>query len=198
MRVSKAARGASRHKRQGWFAEQPAFLNPTLPDNPCRRRLSRQQCTVIGSTQYVIYSDTVIRQREKSSAKENRHIAKCCLTLDDQTPACRQDRRQMGKEQTRQRVPGAERNREVLARDDKVRELDGRLHSHHEADCPILTYHPSINFIEARKAFSRCRFCPVVQHTLDQPPFVLPGRRYVGMWQFQHVAQTYSPDVNEI
>jgi hypothetical protein len=76
---------------------------------------------VIGSTQYVIYSDAIIGQREKSSAIEDRHAAKCCLTLDDQTPACRENRWQMGKEQTRQRVPGAERNRKALASDDKVR-----------------------------------------------------------------------------
>ena len=88
----------------------------------------------------------------------------------------------MGEEQTRQRVPGAERDREVLASDDKMRELDGRLHSHHEAVRPIVTDHPGINFIEARKALSRCRFRPAAHHTLDQTPLILPGRRHVGMW----------------
>ena len=94
---------------------------------------------MIGGTQYVIYSDTVIGQREKSSAIEDGDAAKRCLTLGDQTPACRQDRRHMGKEQTCQRVPGAERNREILACDDKMRELDGRLHGDHEAVRPIVT-----------------------------------------------------------
>jgi hypothetical protein len=164
------------------LAQQLAFLNPTLPDNLCRRWLSRDQRAVISSTQYVIYSDAVIGQRKKSSAIEDRHAAKCCLTLDDQTPARRQNRWQMGKEQTRQCVPGAERNREVLASDDKVREFDGRLDSHHEAVRPILTDYPGINFIEARKALSGCRFCPVAHHTLDQPPLVLAARRHIGMW----------------
>ena len=85
---------------------------------------------MIGSTQYVIYSDTVIGQREKCSAMEDRHPAKCRLTLDDQTPACRQNRWQMGKEQTRQRVLGAVQEHAhdeiALGLDIHDRGLDGR------------------------------------------------------------------------
>ena len=90
----------------------------------------------------------------------------------------------MGEEHTRQRVPGAERDRQVLARGDEVRELDWRLHSYHDAVRPVVTYHPGTNFVEARKAFSRCHFFPepVAQHTLDQSPLVLRGSRRAGLW----------------
>src|SRR6516162_8518311 len=62
-------------------------LDPTLPHNPCRRRLVRKQGAMIGSAQHVIDRDAVIGQREQSSAIEDWHAAKCCLALDDQTPA---------------------------------------------------------------------------------------------------------------
>jgi len=61
------------------------------------------------------------------------------------------------------------------------------LDSDHDAVRPVITYHPGINFVEAWKALSRCHFLPVAQHTLDQTPFVLPGSRRAGFWQFRHV-----------
>jgi hypothetical protein len=159
-----------------------------LPDNTCHRRLVREQRAMIGCAQYVIDSDAVIGQREQSSAIEDWHPAKGCLALDNHTSACREDRRQMGKEQACQRVPGAERYRYVLTHDGEVRQLDWRLDSDHDAVRPVITYHPGINFVEAWKALSRCHFLPVAQHTLDQTPFVLPGSRRAGLWQFRHVA----------
>jgi len=137
---------------------------------------------MISSAQYVIDRNAVIGQREESTAIEDWRAAKCCLALDDQAPACRENRWQMRKEQARQRVPGAERNRQVLPGDDEVRKLDWRLHSYHQAVRPVATYHPGINFVEARKAFPRCYFRPVAQHTLDQTPLVLPGSRRAGLW----------------
>jgi hypothetical protein len=83
----------------------------------------------------------------------------------------------MGKEQACQRVPGAERYRQVLAYSGEIRQLDRRLHSDHDAIRPVVTDHPGINFVEARKALSRCHFLPVAQHTLDQTPLALPGSR---------------------
>ena len=46
----------------------------------------------------------------------------------------------MGEEYARKRVPGAERDRQVLARGDEVRELDWRLYSDHDAVRPVVTY----------------------------------------------------------
>ena len=90
---------------------------------------------MIGSAQYVIDSNAVFGQREESSPIEDWHAAKCRLALDDQTLASREDRWQMGKEQARQRVPGAERNRQVLARSDEVRKLERRLHRASASGC---------------------------------------------------------------
>ena len=45
----------------------------------------------------------------------------------------------MGEEYARKRVPGAERDRQVLARGDEVRELDWRLYSDHDAVRPVVT-----------------------------------------------------------
>ena len=97
---------------------------------------------MIGSTQYMIDRNAMIGQRGarrtgkpkgvgtgKSTAIEDWHTAKCCFAFDDQTVARREDCRQIGEEYARQRVPGAERNRQVLARGDEVRELDWRLYS---------------------------------------------------------------------
>jgi len=81
----------------------------------------------------------------------------------------------MGEEYARKRVPGAERDRQVLARGDEVRELDWRLYSDHDAVRPVVTYYPRINFDLPRKASSRCRFRPVVQHALNKTSLV-PAR----------------------
>ena len=143
---------------------------------------------MIGSAQYVIDHDAIIGQREESTAIENWHAAKCRVALNYQAPSRREDGGQMGKEQARQRVPSAEGNRQVLACDDEVRQLDWRLHSDHDAVSPVVTYYPGINFVEARKALSRCRFLPVAQHALNQTPFVLPGSGRGGLREFQHVA----------
>ena len=159
-------------------------LNPTLPDNPCHRRLVRKHRAMIGGAQYVIDRNAVIGQREESTAIEDWHAAKGGLTLDNQTSACREDRRQMGKEQACQRVPGAERYCQVLAYGGEIRQFDWRLHSDHDAIRPVVTDHPGINFVEARKALSRCHFLPVAQHTLGQAPLALPRSRRVGLWRF--------------
>ena len=53
----------------------------------------------------------------------------------------------MGEEHARQRVPGAERDRQVFTRGDEVRELDWGLHSDHDAVRPVVTYYPRINFV---------------------------------------------------
>lgn len=108
MTLGNAAR--ERQSEDG-FAGGIRGLDPTLPDNTCLRRLVREQRAMIGCAQYVIDSDAVIGQREQSSAIEDWHPAKGCLALDNHTSACREDRRQMGKEQACQRVPGAERYR---------------------------------------------------------------------------------------
>jgi len=88
----------------------------------------------------------------------------------------------MGEEHARQRVPGAERDRQVLARGDEVRELDWRLYSDHDAVRPVVTYYPRINFDLPRKASSRCRFRPVVQHALDQTSLVLARSGRPRLW----------------
>ncbi len=93
----------------------------------------------------------------------------------------------MGKEQTGQCVPGTERNRQVLPGGDEVGELDRRLDSDYDTVRPVVTHHPGINFIKARKALSLCRFCPVAQHALDQTSLILPRGLKVGLWHFQHV-----------
>jgi hypothetical protein len=62
-------------------------LNPPLSDNQRRRGLVREQCAMIGGAQDVIDKNAVIGQREKSTAIEDWHAAKCCLAFDDQTPA---------------------------------------------------------------------------------------------------------------
>ena len=139
---------------------------------------------MIGGAQYVIDTNAVIGQREESTAIEDWHAAKGGLTLDNQTSACREDRRQMGKEQACQRVPGAERYCQVLAYGGEIRQFDWRLHSDHDAIRPVVTDHPGINFVEARKALSRCHFLPVAQHTLGQAPLALPRSRRVGLWRF--------------
>ena len=137
---------------------------------------------MIGSTQYMIDRNAIIGQREKSTAIEDWHAAKCCLAFDDQTAARREDCRQMGEEYARKRVPGAERDRQVLARGDEVRELDWRLYSDHDAVRPVVTYYPRINFDLPRKASSRCRFRPVVQHALNKTSLVLARSGSPRLW----------------
>jgi hypothetical protein len=137
----------------------------------------------------VIYRKAVIGEREESTAIKDWHAAQPSLALDDQTPTYGENRRQMGQEQTRQRVRGAKRNRQILPSCDKMWELDWRLDSDYHTVRPVVTYHPRINFISARKAFSRCRLRPVAQHALDQTPLYLGGRRCVGFGWFMHAAK---------
>jgi hypothetical protein len=42
---------------------------------------------MINGAQYVIDRNAVMGQREEGTAIEDWHAAKCCLALDDQTPA---------------------------------------------------------------------------------------------------------------
>ena len=92
MSLGNAARGVSRPKTaEEWYVEEPATLNPTLSDNPYCPRLVSEQRAMIGSTQYMIDSNAIIGQREKSTAIEDWHAAKCCLAFNDQTAARRED-----------------------------------------------------------------------------------------------------------
>jgi hypothetical protein len=168
--------------REGAVRRGTRGLNPPLSDNRCRPRIVREQRAMIGGAQNVINSNPVVGQREQSTAIEDWRAANCCLALDDQTAARREDRRQMRKEQARQCVPGAERDRQVLAHGDEVRELDWRLHSDHQAVRPVATHHPGIDLIESRKAFSRGHFRPVAQHALDQTTLFPLGSRRTGFW----------------
>jgi hypothetical protein len=68
----------------------------------------------------VIYGEAIIGEREESTAINDWHAAQRSLALDDQTPAYGEDWLQMGKEQTRQRVRGAKRNRQVLPSYDEM------------------------------------------------------------------------------
>ena len=98
----------------------------------------------------------------------------------------------------RQRVPGAERDRQGLARGDEMRELDWRLYSDHDAVRPVVTYYPKINFDLPRKASSRCRFRPVVQHALG-PDVARPGE--IGPSEIVVILtcrpKSYAPSVKE-
>jgi hypothetical protein len=61
----------------------------------------------------------------------------------------------------------------------------------------VVTPHPAIDFVDARKAPPRCQLRPVAQHALNQPPLVPPGSGYAGLWRSQHDARRYPPIVNE-
>ena len=64
----------------------------------------------------------------------------------------------------------------------EVRELDWRLYSDHDAVRPVVTYYPRINFDLPRKASSRCRFRPVVQHALNKTSLVLARSGSPRLW----------------
>jgi hypothetical protein len=68
----------------------------------------------------VIYRKAVIGEREESTAITDWHATQRSLALDNQTPTYGEDLRQMGKEQTRQRVRGAKRNRQILPSYDEM------------------------------------------------------------------------------
>jgi hypothetical protein len=79
----------------------------------------------------------------------------------------------------------------------EVTQLDRRLYRDQDAVRPVVTRHPAVDFVEARKAATRCQLRPVAQHALNQPPLVPPRSGYAGLWQSQHGARRYPPIVNE-